>query len=83
MEISPPLGLIGTFPSTRVSPSATANPPRPLGKNPRSSLSTISAIVKQSCNSTTSTSAGTIPAMANAFLPAITVASRVTGFGVS
>ena len=63
---SPPEVLIGMRPVSDVSPSRDATPPLPLSTNPRSSMSRISVMVKQSCTSAQSTWSGSIPAMAYA-----------------
>ncbi len=56
--LRPPSGFIGTSPLRAVLPSSAALPPCPFGKNPRSSVATISAMVKQSCTSATWMSLG-------------------------
>src|SRR5439155_18866096 len=60
---SPPDVLIGMRPSSAVSPSSDAYPPLPFSTNPRSSMSRISVIVKQSWTSAMSMSAGPSPAI--------------------
>jgi len=47
-DFNPPEGLMGISPFLRVAPSLTAWAAVPFGKKPRSSISIISAIVKQS-----------------------------------
>ncbi|OPX76043.1 MAG: hypothetical protein A4E39_00090 [Methanoregulaceae archaeon PtaB.Bin152] len=75
--LSPPLVLTGRSPSSAVTPSSVSLPASPFLQKPRSSIAQISAMVKQSWTSTRSISFGVIPAIANARLPAATVASRV------
>src|SRR5215469_1474381 len=72
-DLSPPEGLIGISPVLEVDPSLTAFAPVPFLKNPRSSISMISAIVKQSCTSAKSMSLGVMPAILYACVAAATV----------
>src|SRR5215467_11323988 len=74
LDLSPPDGLTGNLPPSDVQPFSAANPPAPGSKRPRPSVATISAIVKQSCSSTTSTSDGPIPACRYAAAAARSVA---------
>src|SRR5216110_304251 len=62
LAFRPPDGLTGISPPRLVRPSSAARPPAPGSKRPSPSVATISAIVKQSCSSTTSTSSGPRPA---------------------
>ncbi len=62
LALRPPEGFTGIFPPRLVHPFSAAMPPVPGSKNPSPSVATISAMVKQSCSSTTSTSAGVLPA---------------------
>ena len=55
-------------------PFSAASPPAPGSKRPSPSVATISAIVKQSCSSTTSTSVGVSPACLYAAAAARSVA---------
>jgi hypothetical protein len=59
----PPEVLIGMRPVRAVSPARDATPPLPLSTKPRSSMSRISVIVKQSWTSAQSMSAGPRPAI--------------------
>src|SRR5919199_1065819 len=76
-DFKPPDGLIGISPFLRVAPSTTARAAVPFGKKPRSSISIISAIVKQSCTSAKSISFGVIPAILYASLAAAVVLGMV------
>src|SRR6266478_4524035 len=48
-DFSPPLVLIGNSPLMHVLPASVYGPPSPFLTKPRSSMATISAMVKQSC----------------------------------
>ena len=63
LDFSPPEGFTDISEFRAVLPSRAASTPSPFPKNPKSSVSTTSAMVKQSCTSARSTSFGLMPAI--------------------
>src|SRR5262249_36837384 len=74
LALRPPEGFTGILPPRLVQPFSAATPPAPGSNNPSPSVATISAMVKQSWSSTTSTSVGDLPAWRYAAAAARSVA---------
>ena len=63
LDFRPPEALMGFSPVRAVLPDSVHGPPRPRSMKPRSSIATISAMVKQSCTSANWMSRGPTPAI--------------------